>query len=157
MATTAKQCLDHSNKLIHQRTDKKTFISLFYGILDTQRHVLCYSNAGQNPPLLFSSGTPPAPLRNRGLVIGVMENTSYEEEEIPLNPGDLLVIYSDGLCEAMNDRLEEFGDQRLQEIVVLYRNASANEIVERILSAIAFYIRGAEQWDDMTLVVLKRK
>ncbi len=118
---------------------------------------MSYSNAGQNPPLLFTSGTQPKLLKTRGVVLGVMDKIEYEEEKIKLCPGDLLVIYSDGLPEAMNEQLEEFGDKRLQEIVVLYRDASADEIVERILSAIELYIRGAEQWDDMTLVVLRRK
>lgn len=154
---TAKLCMERSNELIYQSTDKKTFISLFYGILDTQKHTLSYSNAGQNPPLLFTSETQPKLLKTRGVVLGVMDKIEYEEEKVKLYPGDLLVIYSDGLPEAMNEQLEEFGDQRLQEIVVLYRDASADEILERILSAIELYIRGAEQWDDMTLVVLRRK
>ena len=77
--------------------------------------------------------------------------------EIEINPNDVLLIYSDGICEAMNDQMEDFGEQRLQEIVTLYKNAAPHELVERILSAIELFTRGATQSDDMTLVIVKRK
>jgi len=153
----ARQCLERSNKLLYDSTDMKTFVSLFYGILDIAKHSLRYANAGQNWPLIFSPGKPSVALQTSGLVLGAMEKVSYEEEEVIINPGDLLVIYSDGICEAMDEKYEEFGDQRLQEIVTLYKDASAREVVERILSAVELFTRGAEQSDDMTLVVVKRR
>ena len=107
-------------------------------------------------PLIFSPGRKPKPLEISGLVLSVMENFSYKEEEIHRNAGDLLLVYSDGICEAMNEELEELGEQRLQEIVVLYRNFSANELIEKIISSVKFFTRGAPQNDDMTLVVIKR-
>jgi len=155
-STSAKQCLERSNKLLFHCTDKKTFTSLFFAVLDTQSNTLRYANAGQNLPLIFSPGRKPKPLEISGLVLSVMENMSYKEEEIKINSGDLLLIYSDGICEAMNEELEELGEERLQEIVVLYRNFSANELIEKIISSVKFFTRGAPQNDDMTLVVIKR-
>jgi len=151
------RCLERTNSLLYQRTDKKTFVSLFYSILDTQKHKLKYANAGQNLPLLFSSGRPPVYLEKSGLVLGVFNNVKYTEESIMIQRGDVLVIYSDGICEAMNDEKEEFGEQRLQEIVLLHKEAPAGILVEKIISAVEVFNRGAPQNDDMTLVVIKRK
>jgi len=151
------RCLERTNSLLYQRTDKKTFVSLFYSILDTQKHKLKYANAGQNLPLLFSSGQLPIYLENSGLVLGVFNNVKYTEESIMIQRGDVLVIYSDGICEAMNDEKEEFGEQRLQEIVLLHKEAPADILVEKIISAIELFNQGAPQNDDMTLVVVKRK
>jgi len=155
-STSAKQCLERSNKLLFHCTDKKTFTSLFFAVLDTQSNTLRYANAGQNLPLIFSPGKKPKPLEISGLVLGVMENMSYKEQEIRIKSGDLLLIYSDGICEAMNEELEELGDERLQEIVIFYRDLSANELIEKIISSVKFFTRGAPQNDDMTLVVIKR-
>lgn len=153
---TAKQCLERSNTLLYHSTDKKTFVSLFYGILDTKNNTLRYAYAGQNPPLLFTPEKPPVPLEMRSIVLGVMEDTSYQEEEISIHPGDLLLIYSDGICEAMNDKLEEFGDDRIKEMVVLYRKESSDQISDQILSAVKWYIKDSPLWDDMTLIIIKR-
>jgi serine phosphatase RsbU (regulator of sigma subunit)/signal transduction histidine kinase len=154
---TAKECLERANKLLYHCTDKRTFVSLFYGILDTQKNTLCYSNAGQNLPLLFTANKQPVPLKTRGLVLGVKEDVSYQEEEIGFNPGDLLLIYSDGMCEAMNDSLEEFGKERLEEIVACQHEASADELLERVISGVQLYTRGVSQHDDMTIMIVKRK
>jgi len=78
-------------------TDKRIFTSLFVAVLYTQTNTLRYANAGQNLPLIFSPGTKPVPLEGSRLVLGVMENMSYKEEEIHINSGDLLLIYSDGI------------------------------------------------------------
>ena len=82
---------------------------------------------------------------------------TYEDEVLDVKKGDLLLIYSDGINEAMNEDLEEFGDERLQEIVVLYQDRSPNELIDRIISAIEYFIRGGTESDDMTLIVIKRK
>ena len=154
---TVSECLERSNKLLFHRTDKKTFISLFLGILDTKNHTLCYTNAGQNLPIVFSKNRKPVPLEKRGVVLAVKENMTYEDEVVNVKKGDLLLIYSDGINEAMNEDLEEFGDERLQEIVVLYQDRSSNGLVDRIISAIEYFIRGRTASDDMTLIVVKRK
>ena len=89
--------------------------------------------------------------------LAVKENMTYEDEVVDLKKGDLLLIYSDGINEAMNEDLEEFGDERLQEIVILYRDRSPNELIDRIISAIEYFIRGRTASDDMTLIAIKRK
>lgn len=155
--TNAKQCLERANTLLFRSTDSRTFVSLFYGILDTQKNTLCYANAGQNLPLAFSAGKKPFRLKSRGIALGVQENVFYDREEISIQPEERLLIYSDGISEAMNDRLEEFGDDRLLEVVQRNLNDSARELIEKIIAAIHQHVGGAPQNDDITLVILERK
>lgn len=153
----ANECLERANKLLFDSTDSKTFVSLFYGILDTQKNTLCYANAGQNTPLIFSPGKKPLPLKTHGLALGLQEDVSYQNDEIPINPGARLLIYSDGISEAMNDRMEEFGDEKLREIVQRDNGDSANESIEKIIAEVNFHFGDTSQNDDMTMVILKRK
>jgi sigma-B regulation protein RsbU (phosphoserine phosphatase) len=155
--SSVSECLEKSNKLLYHRTDKKTFISLFIGILDTQKHTLCYANAGQNPPIVFTQGIKPRMLEKRGLVLGVQEDFTYEEEEVAINIGDFILIYSDGITEAMNEESEEFGEERLQDIVVIHRDRPPDQLIDRIISAVEYFIRGRAAGDDMTLIALKRE
>jgi PAS domain S-box-containing protein len=153
----ANECLERANKLLFDSTDSKTFVSLFYGILDAQKNTLCYANAGQNTPLIFSPDKKPSPLKTHGLALGMQEDVSYQKDEISINPGDRLLIYSDGISEAMNDRLEEFGDEKLREIVQRDNGDSATELIEKISAAVNLHFGDASQNDDMTIIILKRK
>ncbi len=153
----ANECLERANKLLFDRTDSKTFVSLFYGILDTQKNTLCYANAGQNTPLIFSPNKKPLPLKTHGPALGLLEDVSYQKDEISINPGDSLLIYSDGISEAMNDRMEEFGDEKLRKIVQRDNGNSANDVIEKIIAAVNLHFGDASQNDDMTIIILKRK
>jgi len=155
--STVSECLERSNKLLFHRTDKKTFISLCLGILDIKNHTLCYSNAGQNLPIVFSKNRKPVLLEKRGIVLAVKENMTYEHEVVKIKKGDLLLIYSDGINEAMNEDSEEFGEERLKGMAILYKDRSPSELIDRIVSAIEYFIRGRTASDDMTLIAIKRK
>ncbi len=152
-----KECLERANKLLFRSTDARTFVSLFYGTLDVQNHTLCYASAGQDMPILFSAGARPVTLQTRGIVLGVKEDASYEKGEISLSPDDRLLIYTDGICEAMNERMEEFGEERLSEIVQRNDQAPVAELVETILAAVNDHVGNAAGSDDMTLILLRRK
>ncbi len=154
--STANECLDISNKLLFHSTDNKTFISLFYGILDTREKTFCYGNAGQNMPFIISAGNQVSVLNTRGLVLAVNENVVYEKEVILIHPEDKLLIYSDGITEAMNSRHEEFGEERLKEIFTKNINLSAEDLTEKIISSVKLHSGNNGQNDDMTLIVLKR-
>jgi serine phosphatase RsbU (regulator of sigma subunit) len=144
-----KQCLERSNKLLFHSTNKRTFASLFYGILDTQRNTFRYANAGQDLPLMFSSSAKPIALNISGLVLGAVEGVSYEEDEIAIEPGDLLLIYSDGVCEAMNEGSVEFGEDKIHQAILINRDAPANEIMKRLISAVKLHIGDSATNDDM--------
>ena len=153
---TSNECLERANKLLFDSTDSKTFVSLFYGILDTNKNTLCYANAGQNKPLIFSPGKKPRSLRTHGLALGLKKDVSYKNDEIPINQGDRLLIYSDGISEAMNENMEEFGDEKLKEIVQNDNAASASKSIEKITAAVNLHFGDNPQNDDMTMIILKR-
>jgi PAS domain S-box-containing protein len=156
ISVTASECLERANKLLFRSVDAKTFISLFYGILDTKKNTLCYANAGQNLPLIFSPEKKPTPLKNHGLVLGTKEDVSYQKEEISINPGDRLLIYSDGIPEAMNEQREEFGDEKLLKIVQHYRGHFADMLIKNVIESLKLHFGNVPQNDDMTMVLLLR-
>ena len=151
-----KECLERANKLLFRSTDARTFVSLFYGVLDTRRHSLCYASAGQDMPILLSAGGELALLTTRGIALGIKEDVSYEKEEISIIPGDRLLIYTDGVSEAMNEMMEEFGKTRLQSVLRRAEGEAAAVIIERILDAVGSHVHDATQSDDMTIVLLQR-
>lgn len=156
MQMPAHECLRHANKLLYNSTDKCNFVTLFYGVLDFRRHRLQYASAGHNPPLLFSPHRAPQPLTCRGLVLGIQDEVVYTEDAMALSPGDLLLIYSDGITEAMNALQEEFGEDRLIETVMKHREEPARELIEKIMLAVKQHAGSTPQSDDMTLTALRR-
>ncbi|KPK28963.1 MAG: hypothetical protein AMJ61_00245 [Desulfobacterales bacterium SG8_35_2] len=156
LRVNADECLHRANKLLFDSTDSKTFVSLFYGILDTRNHLISYANAGQNTPLLFSIKNTPVPLKKHGLALGIQHETDYDLEKISLEVGDRLLIFSDGITEAMNKRMEEFGEKRLRQIVQGYNGRSAKDLVHQIIEAIDLHVNNAPQNDDRTLIILIR-
>jgi sigma-B regulation protein RsbU (phosphoserine phosphatase) len=152
----AKMCLTRANKLLCQSTDKCNFITFFYGILNPQNHQFTYANAGHNPPWIISANKTHRPLDCRGLVLGIREHVAYEEKTVDLQTADLLVIYSDGIVEAMNSWQEEFGDDRLLEVVRENYEKPASVVIEKIVHAVKQHADKAPQSDDITLVVVKR-
>ena len=153
-----KACLERANKLLCRSTDSRTFVSFFYGILDPKENTLVYANAGQDLPVLFSVEHASIPLANRGIALGLKEDTCYRTETVKIKPGDRLLIYTDGITEAMNADMEEFGEEELLRTVSQTPPAvSAGELVEIILTKVRDHMGYAPQNDDMTVVVLKMK
>jgi sigma-B regulation protein RsbU (phosphoserine phosphatase) len=156
LCTSPKECLTRSNKLLFHSTSSEKFATLFYAYLDIKDHILSYSNAGHDFPFLFSDGETPDRLKSGGLMLGAFEDFAFEEDTIPIKPGDLLVISSDGISEAMNSNLEQFGEERLQKIIREHRKASPNDLIDTIIAAVQAHAGDQPQSDDMTLIVLKR-
>jgi len=150
------ECLTRANTLLHQSTDFQKFATLFYGILDIQNHRLSFCNAGHDNPFLFSTAPKPARLNTGGTVLGFVKEFNYEESDTELHPGDLLVIYSDGISEAMNMEEEEYGEERLSAVIQENRKAEPQELIDKIINSVRIYAGDAPQMDDMTIVVLKR-
>ncbi len=155
--TAPEKCLEMANKLLFRSTDSRTFVSLFYGILDFGKHTLCYANAGQALPILFSPENKPIELKVRGIALGMIEGASYQSQKISINPGDKLLIYSDGIHEAMNERNEQFGVKKLQQILLDNRELSSEKLIKRIFETVNLFFADRPQKDDMTTVLLSRK
>ena len=151
-----KECLRRANTLLYRSTTSDKFATLFYGILDSAQHALCFSNAGHDNPFLFRQNGETIRLKTGGIVLSIFEKFEYDEEVIALNPNDVLVVYSDGITEAMNSTLEQFGEKRLMELLMEHKNLPASELIEKIYAIVKQHAGSFPQSDDMTMLVLKR-
>ncbi len=154
--TPARACVRRSNILICKNTPPEKFATFFYGHLDTSSHQLTYCNAGHDSPFLFSGNDEPQRLAATGIVLGFSAPWDYEDATCEIKPGDVLLIYSDGITEAFNKDEEEFGEDRLAKVVNSHLEESAQEIAHKIIEAVKQHTRGVPQMDDITLVIVKR-
>jgi sigma-B regulation protein RsbU (phosphoserine phosphatase) len=150
------ECICRSNKLLFHSTSPEKFVTLFYGVLDFEKHQFNYCNAGHNPPMFFSDSDESVTLNTGGIVLSMMEKFDFVEETVCFKTGDVLVIYSDGISEAINKNKEEFGEENIEKIVKLNRMLTANELAEKIFHSVTSHMDGMEAWDDMTLLVIKK-
>ncbi len=153
---SARDCMARSNKLLYHSTGSDRFVTCFYGVLNTEEHTLCYCNAGHDTPFLFSNSGKLQRLSSDSLVLGMMEEFPYNENTIPFNKGDVLVVYSDGVTEAKNIADEQFGEERLEKVIEEHRDASADTIIAGITEAVRSHMGNTEPMDDITMVVVKR-
>ena len=131
------------------------FVTMFYTELDSSTGRLLYSSAGHNPPILMQDKTIKQ-LELGGTPLGLFENADYDLHEIQLNAGDTVVMYTDGVTEAMNDQWEQFGTERLETIVKQHSKTSSQTLAEEILKAVRQFTYDASQSDDITLLILRR-
>jgi serine phosphatase RsbU (regulator of sigma subunit) len=145
------------NRQITQNTHGGLYITLFYGILDLEQKSLVYSNAGHNPPYLFSGGGSMDELRKTGIPLGVFESSSWEVDRVQCSPGSILIFYTDGITEAQDKKGNVFGVPGLISVVHTAISApgwSVQNIQNAILGSVAEFSRGLPQLDDITLVIM---
>jgi phosphoserine phosphatase RsbU/P len=157
VTTSAKQCINHSNKLLFESTSSEKFATLFYGLLNWEQHKFQFCNAGHDPPFHISHVGDQKRLSTGGIVLGIMDSFPYEEEAIPLSPNDMIVIYTDGVTEAMNSRQEMFSEENLTSLLMQHHNLTATEVMDTITAKLKAHIGDHTQYDDITIVVIKRK
>ena len=149
--------LERANRWITRDSESAMFVTVFYGILDPASGRLCYTNAGHNPPLLIGAADGAVrELSTRDMALGVLEGASFHAAEATLLPGDVLLAYTDGITEAINDAGEPFGVARLREAAVVNRGRGAGEILAAVIRALTAFAGGRPPFDDLTLVVIKR-
>jgi len=154
---SAKECITRSNTLLYRSTSSEKFVTVFYGILDLPAHKLQYCNAGHDHPFLFSSDREaPRRLGTGGTVLGIVDGYPFSEEGIPVVRGDVLVVYSDGIVEAMNESDEQFGEEELAAVIRKHKHRTATQLIDEIVSATKTHAAGYPQSDDITIIVLKR-
>ncbi len=150
--------LMRANQLILADSQADLFLSAIYMILDTTTGRVQFSNAGHNRPLLVRSATGKlSELTQRGIVLGAFEEITLQDDTLDLAPGDVLVLYTDGVTDALNGEGEEFGEQRLFDVVQASCAGNAREILWAITGALSGFIGDTEQADDVTCVVIKRE
>ncbi len=145
------------NNYLAENTPANRFVTLFYAELDPKTGVLSFINAGHNPPLIVHAAGTMENLASGGLPLGIRPNADYKEGRTQLQPNDVMVIFSDGVSEALNPEGEEFGTQRLYEVVSRNMDASAAGIRDRIEAALTKWSQGTPAADDITLVIVKRQ
>lgn len=132
------------------------FATLFCAFLDPATGTVRYVNAGHNPPFLVRAEGKVDHLKSTGLMVGAFDFASWEEQECTLAPGDVLVVYSDGVTEAQNPDQDEFGEKRLESVLVTNRKMQPEELISRLRDEIKTFAAGAPPSDDVTLLMLKR-
>lgn len=158
MDMTLEEATGRINRVICENTDFDKFITYFHGIVEGDERVFRYVNAGHNPPYLVRAGGDVHMLEEGGLLLGVMASSTYEMGRINLEPEDVIVMFTDGVTEAMNRAQEEFGEDRLVECIVSNRHRPAHEILKAIRADVdAFTGPRAVLDDDITLVVIKAR
>ncbi len=143
------------NKAICSNCPDNRFITFFMAIVDPATGELVYTNAGHNPPLVVRADGSIEKLRGGGVILGILPQAPYHESRTYLNPGDILVLYSDGVTEAAPRDDEEFGEDRLAALVLSLRERPAAEIVEAVETAVTEFTEGAPPADDITVVVAR--
>jgi serine phosphatase RsbU (regulator of sigma subunit) len=144
------------NKALVQRSASNRYITLFCAVLDPDGH-FTYINAGHNLPILARTSGETEMLTTKSVLLGAFDFVEYKPRQTRLQPGDVVVMYTDGVTEAVNADNQMFGDERLERLVMESVSLSAEEIKQRILDEVLSFTRGLPQGDDITLIVLKMK
>jgi len=148
------QLMTNLNFLIHEASPDNRYATFFYGEFDPATRRLDYVNAGHNAPMIFRAAGGIDRLAATGPVVGLVEAGRFEQRAVTIAPGDVLLVYSDGISESMNAADEEWGETRLAEAAGAAIPCSAAKLIDRLMSAADTFVAGATQHDDMTIVVV---
>jgi phosphoserine phosphatase RsbU/P len=143
------------NRHLYRSTQPEKYATLFLAHYDVATAMMTYSNAGQLPPLVLSRDGHIRRLDRGGTVVGLMDGMHYEEDRFRMQPGDIMVAYSDGVTEPEND-FGEFGEERMMEVVARYRDQPLHVISGQVMLALDAWIGAEEQPDDITLVLARQ-
>ncbi|MCK4821345.1 serine/threonine-protein phosphatase, partial [bacterium] len=135
------------------------FVTAFYGILDPSTGKFIYSNAGHNPPFLVNpqNNNHIQSLKRTGIALGIESETTWDQESVQIKPGDVLLLYTDGIPDAQNIAGEFFDEDRFIEIAFVHQDHTAHQLQESILKEMQDFVEDAPQFDDITLMILKRE
>jgi sigma-B regulation protein RsbU (phosphoserine phosphatase) len=154
LALSTAQVVSRLNLQLYESTPREKYVTFFFAVYDAITRTLTYTNAGHLPPLLLRRGNVER-LRVGGTVVGLFSPMTYDQAEIQIQPGDLLLAFTDGITEPENIYGEEFGEDRLLGVMSRALNASPQTLVEEIYRSVSDWTGSPELQDDMTLVVAK--
>ncbi|MEK7729467.1 MAG: SpoIIE family protein phosphatase [candidate division KSB1 bacterium] len=150
------ECLRQVNAILHANSDSETFVTIFYGILDTATGAVSFCNGAHNPPYVLraegrleSTGAPD------GLMLGLFPQAQYQLNQMTLRPGDTLVLYTDGVTEAKNPADEDYTEARLETCLPQVTRFALPEMIEKIIADVNHFVEGAPQADDLTILALR--
>lgn len=153
--TTIVDCISKANDVLCRNTEANKFVTLFGGVLDPHTKTFNYINAGHNFPYHVKHNGELEELKVGGLIMGMLPSCLYEDDTIQLEPGDLIVMYSDGVTEAENELEDMYGEKRLRELIVKNRELSARGLVDQIYNEVKNFEGQTSRADDITLVALR--
>jgi len=154
--SSPRQVLLNVHRLLLEMSHANMFVTVFYGVFDLAQGTLCYVRAGHDRPLLFSPGAGECQfLPANGVMLGLLENIVLEEASIPMGSGDMLVLYTDGITDAISTTGELFGAARLREAVCASGGPEAQDLCDFIFESVAGFQGDAPQYDDMAVLVAK--
>ena len=150
------RCMREVNEAVCEQNPHSLFVTMFYGILDPTSGRFDYANAGHNPPFLVGADGQVTDLpTTSGVVVGAMPGLDYNEAAVEMDPGDTLFLYTDGISEAMNDADEEFGEERLANVLAEDTQAPIRSVIDNVSNAVEAFVVDAPQSDDITCMVLR--
>ena len=146
-----------ANKLLVANNREEMFTTLFCGLLDVPSGTLTYCNCGHNAPLVLrKSESSFETLRTCGPPLGILDDINYVPRSIALSPGDMLLLYTDGVTEAESVQSGQFGNERLEQSLLEIRGQGARSVVEHVIKRVTEFAKGAPQSDDITCVAVVR-
>ena len=145
------------NELLLADSRSDLFVTCWYGVLNPISGELIYANAGHNPPILLRADGLSEELAGRGIALGVLDTIQIEERRVTLQPDDLLIAYTDGVTEAYRSDMTEFSVVGLQSTAAAVRSRSAADVIRKVVQTVDTFTAGEPQFDDLTLVALKRQ
>jgi sigma-B regulation protein RsbU (phosphoserine phosphatase) len=152
------ECMTYSNALLSKESVNSMFVTVFYGIYNITTGEVAYTNAGHNPPyVLKADGSVKALPMSSDLVAGVIDDHKFSEETFKLEHGDTLLLFTDGVTEAVDTEFKEYGDERLKALLQKEAQADCQQIIDHVKADVKAFAGDAEQSDDITLLALKRK
>lgn len=156
-STLPARVLAAANRRIVTETATDLFVTVFFGVLDPATGTLTYCNAGHNPPYLLAATRPLQTLARTGIPLGLFDDHEWQEQALQLEPGDVLILYSDGVTEAENGSGGWFGDERLIAAATAQPGGTATAISEAVLGEIHAFVGDTAPSDDITLMVVIRQ
>jgi serine phosphatase RsbU (regulator of sigma subunit) len=156
--TAPEKVLQAANQRVLADTSSDLFVTVFYAILESETGLLTYCNAGHNPPFLYAAnGGEVQNLTRTAIPIGILAETAWEQGTVQIEPGDLLVMYTDGITEAEDEDEDFFGEARLKAIAKANMGRSAEIVESKVVTAVFDFVGDAPQFDDITLMILARE
>jgi sigma-B regulation protein RsbU (phosphoserine phosphatase) len=154
---TPSECITYSNDLLAKESANNMFVTVFYGIYNIKTGEVTYTNAGHNPPYLMKAdGTIEQLPLSKDIVVGALDDFQFSEETLLLEHGDTLLLYTDGVTEAINVNDEEYGEKRLEETLKDVTQQNCQQIINTVKANVKTFAGEAEQSDDITLLAIKR-
>ena len=147
--------LTEVNDLLQEENDAAMFVTVFYAEYNPANGVLSYANGGHNPPIVVhADGSSMVLPQTNGIALGILPDVEYEQNSVTLSPGDVLVLYTDGITEAMNAQNEEFEMERLRAVLAEAQSGDVREVNQAVFQAVQAFAGDRPQFDDMTCMTL---